>query len=235
MRSSASSSGMTAPSSVTAAWTATTSPGSDRAPAVAHALREHAPVARRNRGRHRCRVVRPDGDEQLREVEDDEHGDGDDHDRERANEPANHCCYPSPSRSRGPGVFLPSRGAGIAESSIRRSRMSLTKEVKLEIVEKHGEGSRRHWFGGGAGSPPHETHQRSHRASADASEGSLLAARALEARRPAAAVPRLPLQKGHRGLPRPHQGARPPPVGLRDKRTEGRWKFERVSALVTER
>ena len=44
--------------------------------------------------------------------------------------------------------------------------MSLTKEVKLEIVEKHGR-TRRHWFGGSASSPPYATDQRPHRASAD--------------------------------------------------------------------
>jgi hypothetical protein len=37
-------------------------------------------------------------------------------------------------------VQLPSRGAGIAGMSTRRRCMSLTKEVKLEIVEKHGRG-----------------------------------------------------------------------------------------------
>ena len=33
------------------------------------------------------------------------------------------------------------------------------------------------------------------------------------------------LQKGHRGLPCPHQGARTAPIGAHD---EGRWKFERA-------
>src|SRR5207342_222051 len=41
-------------------------------------------------------------------------------------------------RIRGPSVPLPSRGAGTAESPIRRSPMSLTKEAKLEVIEKHG-------------------------------------------------------------------------------------------------
>jgi small subunit ribosomal protein S15 len=35
---------------------------------------------------------------------------------------------------------LPSRGAGTAESFYERRSMSLTKEAKLEIVEKHGKG-----------------------------------------------------------------------------------------------
>ena len=93
--------------------------------------------------------------------------------------------------------------------------MSLTKEVKLEIVEKHGRGQNGDRFGGGAGCPPSRgrindltEHLRTH------PEGSLLAARAPEARRPATTIPELHATKGHRGLPRPHQGARPAPVRL---------------------
>ena len=79
--------------------------------------------------------------------------------------------------------------------------MSLTKEVKLEIVEKHGRGP------ADTGSAEVQvalltTDQRPHRASADASQGSLLAARAPEARRPASAIPQLPGKdiEGYRAL-----------------------------------
>ena len=107
---------------------------------VRQTLSDDVPVAGRDRVGHRGCVVRLDGDEKLGVVEDDESGECEHGDGERTNDPAEHGCYPSPSRSRGPGVLLPSRGAGIAESSTRRRCMSLTKEVKLEIVEKHGRG-----------------------------------------------------------------------------------------------
>src|SRR5450432_1211350 len=56
------------------------------------------------------------------------------------------------------------------------------------------------------------TDQRPDRAPADAREGSLLASRPAQARRPAAPVPELPAEEGSRGLSRPHQGARPAPL-----------------------
>src|SRR5436190_2407964 len=77
--------------------------------------------------------------------------------------------------------------------------------------------------------------QRADAAPALAPQGSLLAPRAAEARRTATAVPELPAEEGPRGLPRPHQGARPPAMIPKDHRrpfssdTEG-WKFERASA-----
>ncbi len=38
------------------------------------------------------------------------------------------------------------------------------------------------------------------------------------------------LQKqGPRGLSRPHQGARPPPLGGQGRRRDGRWAFDRAS------
>jgi hypothetical protein len=135
----ASLSGTTLPSSVSAAWTTTTSPW----PGSLH-LYENPGRARArrsgDRGRHRRRrrsspvtsssakSSTTSADEAITRI------------ARRANDPAKHGCYPSASRFRGPGVLLPSRGAGIAESSIRRRCMSLTKEVKLEIVEKHGKG-----------------------------------------------------------------------------------------------
>ncbi len=107
---------------------------------IREALREDTSVAGGDGVRHGSSVVGLDRDEELREVEDDQDRNGHHAECECANDPAEHGCYPSASRSRGPGVLLPSRGAGIAESSTRRRCMSLTKEVKLEIVEKHGRG-----------------------------------------------------------------------------------------------
>src|SRR6476646_2350189 len=61
-------------------------------------------------------------------------------------------------------------------------------------------GTCRHWFGRSAGCPPHQTDQRSDRASADASAGPLLASRAPQARRPAPPVHQLHPTKGE-GIP----------------------------------
>src|SRR5947208_10517167 len=82
-----------------------------------------------------------------------------------------------------------------------------------------------------AGSPDRDVdraHQRPHRAPADAREGSLLAARPAEARRPAAQVPELPAEERSRGLPRPHQGAGPQAVA---PTSPGGWRFERVPPI----
>ena len=92
--------------------------------------------------------------------------------------------------------------------------MALTKEVKQELIGKHGRNE------ADTGSPEVQIamltqrindlteHLRTH------AEGPLLPARALEARRPAAAVPELHAEARPRGLSRPHQGARPQALAL---------------------
>ena len=95
-----------------------------------------------------------------------------------------------------------------------RSSMSLTKEVKLEVIEKHGSGPGRHGIAAGPDRDADAADQRPDRAPPSAPEGSLLPSGPPEARRPPPPLPRLLAAQGHRGLPSPHQGARPEKVGL---------------------
>jgi hypothetical protein len=90
--------------------------------------------------------------------------------------------------------------------------MALTKEAKQEATKKFGKSET------DTGSPEVQIAMLTERITqltehpADAREGSLLAARPAEARRPAPPVPELPAEEGSRGLPGPHQGARPAPL-----------------------
>src|SRR5581483_1663432 len=70
----------------------------------------------------------------------------------------------------------------------------------------------RHRLAGGSGRDADAAHQRVDGALAHAQARSLLAPRSAQARRAPAPVPELPAAEGRRGLPRPHQGARPAPV-----------------------
>ena len=110
--------------------------------------------------------------------------------------------------------------------------MSLTKEVKLEIVEKHGRGP------ADTGSAEVQValltrrindlteHLRTHPKDHYSRRGLL---KLVGQRR---RFLNYMQTKGHRGLPRPHQGARPPPITLR--RQKGRWKFERAPSTACE-
>src|SRR6202007_1418504 len=77
----------------------------------------------------------------------------------------------------------------------------------------------RHGLAAGADRDADAADQRADRASTRPQARPLLAARAAQARRAAAPLPELPATARPRGLPSPHQGARPAP--LAPKNTEG--------------
>src|SRR5262252_8888204 len=70
----------------------------------------------------------------------------------------------------------------------------------------------RHRLAAGADRDAHAANQRADRASAHPQARPLLAARAAQARRAAPPLLELPAEARPRGLPRPHQGARPAPL-----------------------
>src|SRR6185437_8007189 len=70
----------------------------------------------------------------------------------------------------------------------------------------------RHRFAAGADRDADAADQRPDRASADPQARPLFAAWAAQARRPASPLPELPAEARPRGLPSPHQGARPAPL-----------------------
>ena len=96
-----------------------------------------------------------------------------------------------------------------------RRQMTLTKEEKQVHIGKFGKHET------DTGSPEVQiamltpAHQRAHGASPHAQARSLLAPRPAQARRASPALPQLPAAERRRGLPGPHQGARPAPLALR--------------------
>ena len=90
--------------------------------------------------------------------------------------------------------------------------MTLTQERKHEIVAQFGENDQDTGNTRVQVALLTAAHQRPHRAPARAQEGPPLAPRAAHARRPAPPAAELPAEQRPRGLPRAHQGARPPPV-----------------------
>ena len=106
--------------------------------------------------------------------------------------------------------------------------MTLTKEAKQEIIGKHGRARGRHRLAEVQIALLTRADQPAHRASADAHEGSLLAPRAAQARRPPPPVPELPAAEGSRGLPRPDQGARPAAINP-GRQPEGGSLSERLA------
>ncbi len=88
--------------------------------------------------------------------------------------------------------------------------MTITTERKREIAAKFGAGVAGHRQHQGPGGPADRAHQPPDRAPARAEQGPPLAPWPLDARRPSPPLPRLFAAQGPRGLPRSHQGARPP-------------------------
>src|SRR6185503_2526374 len=128
--------------------------------------------------------------------------------------------YTSAQTSIAAARVLPSRRAGIAETNPgEESRGS--HQGSQAGADRQARGERDgHRLDRGPGRDAHPEDQRAHRAPPDAPEGPLLEARSSVAGRAPPPVPRLPAAQGPRGLPGPHQGARPPPVARSRAKTE---------------
>ena len=102
--------------------------------------------------------------------------------------------------------------ADTTRSASLTGRMTLTQERKQELVDQVRRRPRRHRQGRGPGRAADRADQRAHRAPAHPPQGSPLAPRAADARRPPPPVPQLPAAHRPRALPRAGPRARPAPV-----------------------
>ena len=134
-------------------------------------------------------------------------------------------CYPVHTAASAARVFL--HGVrGLRIPTVRR-HMTLTKEDKQQIVGQHGKGE------ADTGSAEVQIALLTRRINdltehlRHALEGPPFAPRPAQARRAPPAAAQLSAAQGSRGLPRPHQGARPQAVA---RKRHGGWKFERARA-----
>src|SRR5262249_37279312 len=121
---------------------------------------------------------------------------------------------------------LPSRRAGATGDHRQRGRIDAPHQGREAGARTEVRQARDgHRLARGPDRDADPADQRADRASTQPQARPLLASRAAQAGRPPPAVPELPSAEESRGLPRPHQGARPAPLAPTSH--EG-WTFERA-------